>query len=380
MSSNPREVIGLALSGNVLEIGPGSRPFTVAPDAKVSYADRSVEGGRDANWPELIGAPAGVQAQYDLNLDTDGLSAIDSATLDGVVASHVIEHVANPLAVLKEFSRVLRPGGKLLLVVPDRQYTFDAPRVPTPFSTVQAKFKAGVTEVDEQSIREFCEAIYAQPPMHPPQVREWHDPQKLDAERLALHRRRSIHVHCWSPEEFASLITASMLEISVSWTLIDLYCADHFPNGQANEFAVLLQKVPETSATDAAQAFVQRWTDLSLRDGHVNPSRLVKFHLALSRDLGEMAAGEFPHLCEKGTPDAAVAESSAQRDAAIYERQTLDEKFRLLQEELASSASHVGYETQRADAAAARVAALEGSTSWKITAPLRALVKAIRGR
>ena len=78
MSSNPREVIGLALSGNVLEIGPGSRPFTVAPDAKVSYADRSVEGGRDANWPELIGAPAGVQAQYDLNLDTDGLSAIDS--------------------------------------------------------------------------------------------------------------------------------------------------------------------------------------------------------------------------------------------------------------------------------------------------------------
>ena len=184
---------------------------------------------------------------------------------------------------------MLRPGGKLLLVVPDRQHTFDAPRVPTPFSTVQAKFKAGATEVDEQSIREFCEAIYAQPPMHPPQVRDWHDPQKLDAERLALHRRRSIHVHCWSPEEFASLITASMLEISVSWSLVDMYCADHFPNGQANEFALLLQKVPETSATDAAQAFVQRWTDLSLRDGHVNPSRLVNFHLALSRDLGETA-------------------------------------------------------------------------------------------
>lgn len=74
MSSDPRYAIAQTISGNVLEVGPGSAPFTVAAGSTVRYADRSVEGGRDANWPELIGSPLGVEADYDINLDVDGLA------------------------------------------------------------------------------------------------------------------------------------------------------------------------------------------------------------------------------------------------------------------------------------------------------------------
>jgi SAM-dependent methyltransferase len=39
-------------------------------------------------------------------------------SFDAVFSSHVIEHVGNPVALLKEMSRILRPGGALITVLP----------------------------------------------------------------------------------------------------------------------------------------------------------------------------------------------------------------------------------------------------------------------
>src|SRR5262249_41904211 len=45
-----------------------------------------------------------------------------------VIASHVIEHVPNMAQWLGEVSEILKPGGVLSLVVPDKRYTFDIAR------------------------------------------------------------------------------------------------------------------------------------------------------------------------------------------------------------------------------------------------------------
>jgi len=43
---------------------------------------------------------------------------LPEASLDAILCTEVLEHVPNPMAVLNEFSRLLKPGGRLLLTVP----------------------------------------------------------------------------------------------------------------------------------------------------------------------------------------------------------------------------------------------------------------------
>jgi SAM-dependent methyltransferase len=281
MREDPRNVIGRTLSGDVLEIGPGHEPFPIAPDARVRYADRSVKGGRDKNWPELVGSPHGPEADFNIDLDVDGLGPIPDCSLDAVIACHVIEHLANPIAVLREFERVLRHQGRLVLVVPDRNVTFDSVRQPTLLAHVLAKFHQGVTQVDDEDIREFCSAIYYQPPFLPTKVREWYNPQRLDAGLLELHRRRSIHVHCWSPEEFASFIAGLLADGLLSWKFADFYLPGE---PRPIEFGLVLERGSSTGRA-ASNQFVRDWTSAVLGTPDHDPRRIARFDCALRRNL-----------------------------------------------------------------------------------------------
>jgi SAM-dependent methyltransferase len=281
-----REDIGRTLRGDVLEIGPGHAPFPTSPDARVTYADRSVEGGRDATWPELAGQPRGPQANIELDLDAHGLSAIADKTFDVVVACHLVEHLANPIRALREFERVLRPGGRLVLIVPDRTRTFDSVRDPTPFAHLLDEFEREVTEVTAEHITEFCDAIFSQSPIHPDDVRDWHDPARLDNGRLDLHRRRTIHVHCWTPEEFAVVITGGLGLGLMSWDLAETYFFDDPGDHPDNEFGLVLQR-PDSfvEPTEQGVTFIGRWTALLVEDLDRDPHRLATLQKALLANL-----------------------------------------------------------------------------------------------
>ncbi|GER14157.1 methyltransferase domain-containing protein [Variovorax boronicumulans] len=359
MSTSPRDLIGLSIDGKVLEVGPGSRPFVVAPTAKVKYADRPVEGGRDKNFPELIGQPPGIQAHYNVDLDTEGLPQLESGSFDGLVASHVIEHVANPLEVIAEFYRVLRVGGKLLLVVPDRSRTFDAMRKPTPFSVPLAKYRAGVTEVDEASIREFCEAIYNQPPMHPREVREWYNPSLLNAARFVLHRRRTIHVHAWSPEEFASLLVAGMSEGAWLWRLNSMYFAEHLPRSQAIEFALLLEKIPDQGTRQEPRRFVEDWCEKAMDDTTTRPLRLLRFQDAMTRDGIDRQIATLPSMRM-----TARCKTEGRTNC---------------EEQLASLRTELDTERAREKQARERGTTLFKSVSWQVTSFLGKVMSLVRG-
>ena len=83
------------------------------------------------------------------------LDGIPSDTYDVILSSHVIEHLANPLRALREWIRVLRPEGYLLLVAPHRDGTFDHRRPVTPLEHMIADFDAGVGEDDLTHLEEI---------------------------------------------------------------------------------------------------------------------------------------------------------------------------------------------------------------------------------
>ncbi len=102
------------------------------------------------NGPDLsLSSGCGPGMQYIHNA-TD-LASIPDGSYGFLLASHILEHVANPLRATEEFHRVLKPKGFMLIAVPDRLHTFDHRRTvaPRPRST-RTEWQAAAGEPDAE--------------------------------------------------------------------------------------------------------------------------------------------------------------------------------------------------------------------------------------
>jgi ubiquinone/menaquinone biosynthesis C-methylase UbiE len=78
------------------------------------------------------GDGSGIQTQtwdysaIDIVSDVLDIPLVDQS-MDAVLCTEVLEHVPNPIAALKEFSRILKPGGQLILTAPFCSITHFAP-------------------------------------------------------------------------------------------------------------------------------------------------------------------------------------------------------------------------------------------------------------
>jgi SAM-dependent methyltransferase len=90
------------------------RMATALPILHLGPGNKVVLGSVEMDWPEydFDGARTPVHEQW---------CGIDDGTIGGIVACHVLEHLADPRPLLRECSRVLAPGCPFNIFVPHAQ-------------------------------------------------------------------------------------------------------------------------------------------------------------------------------------------------------------------------------------------------------------------
>lgn len=180
-------------------------------------------------------------------------------SLDYVLASHVLEHVANPVAALAEWYRVVRPGGLLYLVVPDRRFTWDQPRPLTSVDHLLADYVGGTTAHDPTHIDDFAFGIDwsrfdpATPPEDIPARRA--EFARGLRETIARGEDINIHFHTFEPanlREFLLRLTAWPV-CRFRWELVDF--AEGFPQTSPNGVLAILRVHKGWRARADADAF-----------------------------------------------------------------------------------------------------------------------------
>ncbi len=111
------------LSGEGVEFGALHAGLAMPPGARVRYADFADATKLHAFFPDQRGIRA-----PDIITSLESMDAITPASLDFIVANHVLEHTENPLRALKAIASRLKPGGIAYLALPDKRYTFDIQR------------------------------------------------------------------------------------------------------------------------------------------------------------------------------------------------------------------------------------------------------------
>ncbi len=189
---NWRRYFSKRLTGRGLEIGPLHRPLPRHRGMTVDSIDRYSLDELRAAYPELWEYPI---TEPTILGDAATLETVADGSYDFVIAAHVIEHMRNPLGAIEQWIRVLRPGGFLYLIVPDKRTTFDRHRVRTTVPHMVLDF------LEPSAARDFEHFVdYAMHVNHAPM-----DGVIDEARRLAA-MDYSIHFHVFIPSDMSALV------------------------------------------------------------------------------------------------------------------------------------------------------------------------------
>lgn len=111
----------------ILEIGPLYNPIFKKTEYDVYYADiNSTEEVKtiyqtlpSETFEKIVDIDYVIDQSYTKTFDGTGVK------FDYVISSHVLEHIPNPIEYLLDVSNILEVNGKLCLLLPDKQFTFD---------------------------------------------------------------------------------------------------------------------------------------------------------------------------------------------------------------------------------------------------------------
>lgn len=98
------------VGSKVLDVGAGSAPYRPL----FAHCDYKTQDFAQLEGDQLR---YGAYALIDFVSEANAIPVPD-ASFDAVICTEVLEHVAEPIAVVREFGRILAPGGRLILSAP----------------------------------------------------------------------------------------------------------------------------------------------------------------------------------------------------------------------------------------------------------------------
>jgi len=89
--------------------------------------------------------------------DAVDISLVKNDSYDFCFSSHSLEHIANPLKAVKEWVRIIKNGGYIILIVPEKSACFDHKRAYSQFSTLLSQYEKNVDEHDLSTLPEILQ-------------------------------------------------------------------------------------------------------------------------------------------------------------------------------------------------------------------------------
>jgi SAM-dependent methyltransferase len=187
------------LRGAGLEIGALHRPLRMPPGALVRFVDMAPAETLRNRFPEV-----GHVTSPDIVDDGETLRTIADASQDFVVANHFLEHTEDPFSTLRTFLRVLKPGGFIFMAIPDKRWTFDAPRPVTDLAHLLRDYREGPETSRSGHYDEWLRII------------DGFSGDVLEERRAAFIRDRvNIHFHVWTIDEMSEMFAAARRELAL---------------------------------------------------------------------------------------------------------------------------------------------------------------------
>jgi SAM-dependent methyltransferase len=135
--------------------------------------------------------------------DGETLSSVEDGSVDFVIASHLLEYCQNPIGAVENHLRVLKAGGILYTIVPDKRFTFDSDRPVTTLEHLLRDYREGPAWSKRSHYEEWARLVTGKPE----EEVERHANQLIDNDY-------SIHFHVWSQSEFLQLLLYCRDELS----------------------------------------------------------------------------------------------------------------------------------------------------------------------
>lgn len=345
-----REIVrsGIDFSSKTLvEIGPLYRPFVLKSEANVIYVDHADTESLREKYKD--------DPKFDKStiVDVDAvwgeqtlLECLGGRKVDYVIASHVIEHVPDLLTWLAELRSVLTENGEIRLVIPDKRFTFDYTRRLTELPEVLDAFLRKTRRplswnvLDHAiNVREVDAVAAWRGPLELKDIPLYHSVEAgIFAARDVIETTNYHDVHCWvfTPYSFAKLMGEA-----AEHGLLGLSC-EFFEDTPRNS----LEFIVHARASVDREKILDSWKRMEGVANRAAPGSVEEQVEAL-----EQARSEIAVQTERiKSLESKLAEALASQQAT----------GRALQVALA--------ETQR----------YSQSTSWKLTAPIRKIVTALR--